>query len=101
MKSEPSSGLRQCWANAWYTGYTSGMKTAVSVPDDVFHDADATASRLGWTRSQLYTRAVSEFLERTGDDPVTEALNALADDQDPAPSVELPRELIERGDWEW
>jgi predicted transcriptional regulator len=38
------------------------MKTAISVPDDVFRRADRAARRLGISRSELFTRAIREFL---------------------------------------
>ena len=47
------------------------MKTAVSIPDDVFADAERLASRLQTSRSQLYTRAIAEFVARHDDDRVT------------------------------
>ena len=77
------------------------MKTAISVPDPVFHDAERLADRLGWSRSRLYTQAVREFLERHGDDPVTRALDALADGSDVLPTPSSGRSLIKRGAWEW
>lgn len=51
------------------------MKTAVSIPDDLFADADRRASRFKTSRSQLYARALAEFLARHDDDRITEALN--------------------------
>lgn len=87
-----------------HTGYTDKVKTAVSIPDYVFREADELAARLGWSRSRLYAEAVREFLERQDDDPVTAALNALADEIDtsaPPDSLASARELIDRGDWEW
>jgi metal-responsive CopG/Arc/MetJ family transcriptional regulator len=53
------------------------MKTAVSVPDDLFRMAEATARRLRVSRSKLYTTAISEFLDRQQTDSVTERLNAV------------------------
>lgn len=47
------------------------MKTAVSIPDDVFEDAERLATRLGTSRSQLYARALAEFVARHDDDRVT------------------------------
>ena len=58
-------------------GYTVNMKTAVSVPDDLFRLAEATARRLRVSRSQLYARAISEFLKRQENNTVTERLNAV------------------------
>lgn len=77
------------------------MKTAVSIPDDVFQQADQAAERFGLTRSQLYTRAIREFLDEQDDDPVTEALNALADESDGPEPPNVGRALIDRGAWEW
>ena len=53
------------------SGYTRGMKTAVSIPDDGFEDAERLASRLRTSRSQLYARALAEFVARHDDDRVT------------------------------
>ena len=47
------------------------MKTAVSIPDDVFEDAERLASRLRTSRSQLYARALAEFVARHDDERVT------------------------------
>lgn len=41
----------------------NGMKTAISMPDDVFAEAEEAAKRLGVSRSELVTRAVRAFLE--------------------------------------
>ncbi|MCI1746953.1 MAG: hypothetical protein LKI24_01865 [Acidipropionibacterium sp.] len=77
------------------------MKTAISVPDDVFHEADRAAERLGWSRSQLYTRAVTEFLAGQGADPVTQALDALADELPSETAPAAGRALIDSGAWQW
>jgi len=61
-------------------GYTFGMKTAVSIPDDVFEDAERLASRLQTSRSQLYARALSEFVARHDDDQVTSAMNQVIEE---------------------
>jgi len=47
------------------------MKTTVSIPDDVFEEAERLASRLEITRSQLYARALAEFVARHDDDCLT------------------------------
>jgi len=77
------------------------MKTAVSIPDEVFQRADQVANHLGWSRSQLYARAVAEFVDRQGEDPVTKALDALADDMPTGSAHIAARRLIESGAWEW
>jgi metal-responsive CopG/Arc/MetJ family transcriptional regulator len=40
------------------------MKTAVSLPDDLFRLAEATARRLRVSRSELYAKAIAEFLKQ-------------------------------------
>lgn len=60
-------------------GYTSGMKTAVSVPDPVFREADQFARRAKKSRSQLYSDALVEYLARHVPDAVTEAMNEVCD----------------------
>ena len=51
------------------------MKTAVSMPDDLFRLADATARRLRVSRSELYAKAIAEFLERQDASAITGRLN--------------------------
>lgn len=53
------------------------MKTAISIPDEIFEAADALAARRGISRSELYARAVSDWVERHRDDRVTERLDAV------------------------
>ena len=53
------------------------MKTAISLPDDLFRMADATARKLKISRSQLYATALSEFLERRRTKNITERLNKV------------------------
>lgn len=83
------------------TGYTLAVKTAVSIPDQLFADADAAARRLQVTRSQLYARALEAFLAGQEIDPVTEKLDELAADIDPAGGSYSGRRLIDEGLWEW
>ena len=61
-------------------GNTRGMKAAVSIPDDVFAEADRLAKQLKTSRSQLYSRALKEFLARHAPDQVTDAMNRVCDE---------------------
>lgn len=56
------------------------MKTAVSIPDDVFADAERLAERLSMSRSKLYARALAEFVARHDDDQVTELMDRAVDE---------------------
>jgi metal-responsive CopG/Arc/MetJ family transcriptional regulator len=53
------------------------MKTAVSIPDDLFALADETASELGVSRSQLYADALKGYLAHRESEVITERLNAV------------------------
>ena len=57
-----------------------GMKTAVSIPDEVFEQADQLARRMGTSRSALYARALVEFVARHDTDRVTDLMNRTLDD---------------------
>src|SRR5262245_15065085 len=48
------------------TGYTHGMKTAISIPDDLFREVEACSRRLKLSRSRLFAAAAREFLTRHG-----------------------------------
>jgi hypothetical protein len=61
-------------------GYAPVMKTAISVPDPIFEAAEALARRLGMSRSQLYTTAITQFLDSFNDEAVTQALNEVYSD---------------------
>lgn len=53
------------------------MKTAISIPDEVFVSADRLAKRLNMSRSELYTRAIREYLEETRHIGVKEKLDQI------------------------
>lgn len=53
------------------------MKTAISIPDTVFRSAEQLAARLGVSRSELYSKAMADLLDKHRDDFVTSCLNEL------------------------
>ena len=53
------------------------MKTAISIPDDLFETADALAERLGVSRSQLYATALAEYVAKNQARKLTERLNSV------------------------
>ena len=60
------------------------MKTAVSIPDPVFQNAEQLAKRLKMSRSRLYAAAVAEYVKRHRAADVTDKLNAVYGDSDSA-----------------
>ncbi len=59
------------------------MKTAISIPDNVYNEAEITAKQLGLARSQLYVMAIKEFIEHHNKDKITEKLNIVLSNRNP------------------
>jgi metal-responsive CopG/Arc/MetJ family transcriptional regulator len=83
-------------------GYTPGMKTAVSIPDPLFKEAERLTKRLRIPRSQLYARALEEYIKRQKSKGIKEALDEVysteASELDPV-IARLQAEALGRGDW--
>jgi metal-responsive CopG/Arc/MetJ family transcriptional regulator len=79
-----------------------GMKTAVSIPDDIFKGAERLARRTRRSRSRLFSDALREYLARHASDQVTEAMDsvcaALGDTKDSFVSA-AARRTLERSEW--
>jgi metal-responsive CopG/Arc/MetJ family transcriptional regulator len=58
------------------------MKTAISIPDSIFQSADALAKQLGISRSELYSKAVAEYLSRHHGEQITARLDAIHGQED-------------------
>ena len=67
------------------------MKTAISIPDDLFTAAEATARRLGISRSRLYAEAVRVYLRSHGSRGVTDLLDEVYADTSSRLDPELER----------
>jgi metal-responsive CopG/Arc/MetJ family transcriptional regulator len=78
------------------------MKTAISLPDELFEAADSLAERLGVSRSELYARAVSEYLAKHRHEDVTERLNQVYADEPSGVHPSLRRaqaRSVDSGEW--
>ncbi len=53
------------------------MKTAISLPDEIYHSADQLAKRLSMSRSELYSKAVSNYINAHKNEAVTKALDQI------------------------
>jgi hypothetical protein len=51
------------------------MKTAISVPDEIFESADALAGKLHVTRSKLYSMALEQFIKENEKENITQKIN--------------------------
>jgi hypothetical protein len=79
------------------------MKTAISIPDEIFEQATQAAKRLGLSRSELFTRAVKAFLSTRLEANITQSYNAAFADGDEAELTELRRRAARKAllDIEW
>ncbi len=69
----------------WYNqSYTHDMKTAISIPNPIFEEAEGLARRLGISRSELYATAVSHFVEAHREEAIIAALNEVYAENDSA-----------------
>ena len=78
------------------------MKTAISIPDDVFEAAERWARRTERSRSQLFSDALREYLARHTSDDVTEAMNRVCVDVGVAVdefTASAARETLKRVEW--
>ena len=79
------------------------MRTAVSLPDDLFLSVDDLAKRQGVSRSELYAVALAEYLARHRDADVTSKLNEVLADEptgvDPALRASQARSVGSGGPW--
>ena len=78
------------------------MSTAVSIPDDVYAEAEELVRRLKISRSELYAKALREYVARHDPDAVTAALNQVYGDGDaePDPAVRAAAaETLKRIEW--
>jgi predicted transcriptional regulator len=78
------------------------MKTAVSIPDDVFQQAEQLARRTETSRSALYARALAEYVARHAPDQVTDAMNRASDELGRTMDVftqTASRRILERSEW--
>jgi metal-responsive CopG/Arc/MetJ family transcriptional regulator len=58
------------------------MKTAISIPDTVFQAAERIAQKLGMSRSELYSKAIAEFVVAYDEEGLTEELNQIYANED-------------------
>lgn len=83
-------------------GYTIGMKTAISIPDELFQQADDLAHRAGKSRSQVYAEALREYLARHDPEAVRIALDRVAEELGGYTggfAEEAARRILEHTEW--
>lgn len=56
------------------------MKTAISLPDELFREADKLARKLGISRSELFRKALEDYIAVHDADQIREALDRVIAD---------------------
>ena len=99
MRPEPA-------APAVIPGYTRGVKTAISVPDETFERVSRRAAALGMSRSEFFARAAQRYLEQLDVESLTDQIDSALETLD-APSaaqqdaVAVGRRVVETTDDDW
>ena len=78
------------------------MKTAVSIPDDVFEGAERLARRTKKSRSQLFSDAVREYVARHAPEDITDAMDRVCAELGRSTDQfvsSAARRVLERTEW--
>lgn len=78
------------------------MKTAISIPDDIFKVAERLARRTKKSRSQLFSDAVREYVARHASDDITDAMDRVCAEADPQAdrfTASASSRILKRGEW--
>jgi hypothetical protein len=78
------------------------MKTAVSIPDEVFEKVEKLARRARKSRSEVFSAALREYVARHAPDEVTDAINEVCDrigEQDDTFLRTASRRVLEKAEW--
>lgn len=78
------------------------MKTAVSIPDDIFEGAESLARKTKRSRSRLFSDALKEYLARHSPDKITEAVDRACAEvgAEENPFVaSAGRRVLEKSEW--
>jgi len=80
------------------------VKTAISVPDDIYEQATRQATELGISRSEFFARAARRYLDELAEQSLTaqidEALGTAGPDDSSAAAVRAGLSRLMLGD-EW
>jgi metal-responsive CopG/Arc/MetJ family transcriptional regulator len=80
------------------------MKTAISLPDDLFESVERLVRRSGRHRSEVYADALREYVARHSPDEITDSWNAVLEELgdsagDPAFTNAAAQQVLKRAEW--
>ena len=82
--------------------YTSQMKAAVSIPDDLLVETEKIARRQKRPRSDVVRDALLEYLARHDAESITQALNRIYDTDGMAPDsviAQINAQALQQVEW--
>lgn len=87
-------------------GYTRAMKTAISVSDETFDRVSRTASELGMSRSEFFTRAAQRYLDELDAQSLTGQIDSVLErldgtDEAEAAAVAIGHRVLDAANEEW
>jgi metal-responsive CopG/Arc/MetJ family transcriptional regulator len=81
------------------------MKTAISVPDETFQEAERRAGALGMSRSEFFTVAARHYIEELDAQSLTSRIDAVIDlvgeDESSTAAVNAGRRILVADTDEW
>jgi hypothetical protein len=81
------------------------MKTAISVPDEIFSQVGSRAAELGISRSEFFTRAAMQYLGQLADaslvQQIDNAIDAAGTDDSGQAAASAGRAFLAATDGEW
>ena len=88
----------------WYNfSYTIIMKTAISIPDNLFKNVEKAAKKLGISRSNLFSIAIQEYLENHNYSHITKKLDSIYSNETNELNSEINKmqihTIIQKEDW--
>lgn len=101
----PATSFQWLGATQVIPGYTRAMKTAISVPDDIYDRAERAARRHGMNRSQFYAEAAARYVADLESADLTDAIDSVAEaantDTSAGFAVAASSQLLDGTDAEW
>jgi metal-responsive CopG/Arc/MetJ family transcriptional regulator len=80
------------------------MKTAISLPDELFAETTRRAAELGISRSEFFSTAARRYLDELSRESLTDQINQVLDlpdydDEASVVAVEAGHHRLREGDW--
>lgn len=67
------------------------MKTAISIPDEIFKDIEKLSKKLRCPRSRILTEAAREYIEKMKNNDIFEAINKVYSGEETEQEKQLRR----------